>query len=79
MKSMDHVSVNINIMQGNLRPVYVYEFHKAHDLSLSLSLPLPSLLYRPIKYDGKNWNLTQITCSMYTILLLWILTSRLVH
>ena len=30
---MDHVSVNINIMQGNLRPVYVYEFHKAHDLS----------------------------------------------
>ena len=74
MKSMDHVSVNINIMQGNLRPVYVYEFHKAHDLSLSLSL-----LYRPIKYDGKNWNLTQITCSMYTILLLWILTSRLVH
>ena len=35
---MDRVSVNI--MQGNLRPVYVYEFHKAHDLSLSLSLSL---------------------------------------
>ena len=50
MKSMDRVSVNI--MQGNLRPVYVYEFHKAHDLSLSLLTP--SLLYRPIKYDGKK-------------------------
>ena len=44
MKSMDRVSVNI--MQGNLRPVYVYEFHKAHDLSLSLS-------WLPLSYTGQ--------------------------
>ena len=50
MKSMDHVSVNINIMQGNLRPVYVYEFHKAHDLSLSLSLFLSPC---PLSYTGQ--------------------------
>ena len=66
MKSMDHVSVNINIMQGNLRPVYVYEFHKAHDLSLSLSLslsfslPALSLIqankiwWKKLKFDPNN-------------------------
>lgn len=60
MKSMDHVSVNINIMQGNLRPVYVYEFHKAHDLSLSFSLPALSLIqankiwWKKLKFDPNN-------------------------
>ena len=59
---MDHVSVNINIMQGNLRPVYVYEFHKAHDLSLSLSFSLPALSliqankiwWKKLKFDPNN-------------------------
>ena len=67
---MDRISVNI--MQGNLRPVYVYEFHKAHDLSLPLSLiQANKIWWKKLKFDPNNLQ--------YTILLLWILTSGLVH
>ena len=52
--------ISVNIMQGNLRPVYVYEFHKAHDLSLSFSLPALSLIqankiwWKKLKFDPNN-------------------------